>query len=279
MPGKRLTEEEKQEVARRYRSSAATASQLAQQFGVSASTIARFLQEGIPPAEYQVLVRQKQAKSKQAKGKRRGEESPVLPWLPTVDLEGELAGELAVDETVTVADASDLAMNLAVDEGMARGERTETLPPTEPESTNFSVEGVADLVGDEFDEEEEAEEDSEDEDLDGDEGTEFAYAGSSLEVLPLADLTLPSVCYITVDKFSEIVTRPLREFQEPGRSPAVDGDCPTMPLFAHHRHAKRFVQQNHRLIKLPAHLLALTQDKLREKGIARLWFEGKVYAL
>ncbi|MGQ9865981.1 MAG: hypothetical protein ACUVSQ_06805 [Pseudanabaenaceae cyanobacterium] len=248
MAGKRLTEAEKKEVVRCYRETAATAAQLAQTFGVSTSTIVRFLQEGIPAAEYQALVRQKQSQSKQRRSAAPESVATATKPMPKPD-------------TTEVTSHPD-----------------EELVATEESPAEFSVAGAADLVGDEFDDaDDEAEE--EDEDDEAADSTEFAYADADWEVLPLQDLTLPSVCYITVDKFAEIVTRPLREFQEPGRAVPTDGDCPTMPLFAHHRHAKRFVQPNHRLIKMPAHLLTLTQDKLREKGITRLWFEGKVYEL
>ncbi len=249
MAGKRLTEAEKQEVARCYRETAATAAQLAQHFGVSASTIVRFLQESIPTAEYQTLVRQKQSQSKQ----RRGASSePVVATVAEPNPQPEAVAAVIPLEAVEI--------------------------PCEEPPAEFSVEGAADLVGDEFEDvDEEDEEEEEDEEVA--DSTDFAYPAADLEILPLEDLTLPPVCYITVDKFAEIVTRPLREFQEPGGSLSTDGDCPTMPLFAHHRHAKRFVQQNHRLIKMPAHLLTLTQHKLREKGITRLWFEGKVYEL
>ncbi len=252
MAGKRLTESEKQEVARCYRETAATAAQLAQNFGVSTSTIVRFLQEGIPAAEYQALVRQKQSKSKQRR--------------------------VAVPEPVAEAVT---APNPIPEEPHPTPEnyQDEELVLTEASSPTFSMEGAADLVGDEFDDGDDEEDDEAEEDEETADGTDFAYTDANLEVLPLQDLTLPPVCYITVDKFAEIVTRPLREFQEPGRALPPDGDSLTMPLFAHHRHAKRFVQQNHRLIKMPAHLLTLTQEKLREKGITRLWFEGKVYEL
>ncbi len=250
MAGKRLTEAEKQEVARCYRETAATAAQLAQNFGVSTSTIVRFLQEGIPAAEYQALVRQKQSQSKQ----RRGASSePVVATVAEPDTQPAAVAAVIPSDEVEI--------------------------PCEEPPAEFSVEGAADLVGDEFEDVDEEEDEEEDEGDEVADSTDFAYPAADLEILPLADLTLPPVCYITVDKFAEIVTRPLREFQEPGRPLPTDGDCPTMPLFAHHRHAKRFVQQNHRLIKMPAHLLTLTQDKLREKGITRLWFEGKVYEL
>ncbi|MEB3274557.1 MAG: hypothetical protein VKJ85_12295 [Prochlorothrix sp.] len=59
MAPSKLSEEDKQEIFHRYRNTDETTSTLAKQFGVSVSTISRFLKSQLSPTEYDDLVRQK----------------------------------------------------------------------------------------------------------------------------------------------------------------------------------------------------------------------------
>lgn len=63
---------EKAEMVRLYRETPASFSQLAKQFGISVSTVSRFLQEAIPEEEYRHLVSYKQSR----RPKRSGTVSP-----------------------------------------------------------------------------------------------------------------------------------------------------------------------------------------------------------
>ena len=59
MSPKKLTEDDKKEILDLYRQTAQTTSTLAEQFGVSSSTISRFLKMSLSGNEYEVLIQQK----------------------------------------------------------------------------------------------------------------------------------------------------------------------------------------------------------------------------
>ena len=100
-----------------------------------------------------------------------------------------------------------------------------------------------------------------------------------ITILPLNEAELPLTCYMVVDKAAEIVTRPLREFQDLGMIPDEENSSRTVPVFGNHRVARRFSNHNQRVIKFPGDLIYATQDHLVKKGITRLFFDGNVYSL
>ena len=59
MSPKKLTEDDKQEILDLYRQTPETTSTLAERFGVSSSTISRFLKMSLSENEYEVLIQQK----------------------------------------------------------------------------------------------------------------------------------------------------------------------------------------------------------------------------
>jgi len=59
MSPKKLTKEDKQEILNLYRHSEATTSTLATRYGVSSSTISRFLKNNLSATEYEDLIQQK----------------------------------------------------------------------------------------------------------------------------------------------------------------------------------------------------------------------------
>ncbi|MDX1978303.1 MAG: hypothetical protein SFT94_11590, partial [Pseudanabaenaceae cyanobacterium bins.68] len=62
MPASKLTAELKQQVIALYQDTEISIGQLAEQFGVSFSTISRLLQSSLTEQEYQTLVKQKKTK-------------------------------------------------------------------------------------------------------------------------------------------------------------------------------------------------------------------------
>jgi hypothetical protein len=155
---------------------------------------------------------------------------------------------------------------------------------------------VESTVDDEFDEDDE--EDGDDSDLEDDLDEDFeeedgefadmaslsggdrnANANVVINILPLEDAELPSTCYMVVDKSAEIITRPLRDFKELGLIPPEENQAKTVALFDNHRIARRFSNQNQRVIKFPGDLIYATHEKLAQRGITRLLFGGHVYAL
>ncbi len=156
--------------------------------------------------------------------------------------------------------------------------------------------GTLHLTDDLVDDLEELEQDDEDledaeEDEDFDESAELDIANLGgayltgyqrqevITILPLNEADLPLTCYMVVDKAAEIVTRPLREFQDLGMIPDEENSSRTVPVFGNHRVARRFSNHNQRVIKFPGDLIYATQDHLVKKGITRLFFDGNVYSL
>jgi transposase-like protein len=149
-------------------------------------------------------------------------------------------------------------------------------------------EAIIDEVSDEFSDDDEfdrLEDDLDDEIDEADDGEEIeSFTGSrndglEVQIYSLEDADFPSTCYMVVDKSSDMITRPLKEFSEIGKISADDEGRSTLLIFSNHRVAKRFSRQNQRIIKFSGELLYITQEKLAAKGITRLLFEGRVYAL
>ncbi|XGV95326.1 MAG: helix-turn-helix domain-containing protein [Leptolyngbya sp. BL-A-14] len=129
--------------------------------------------------------------------------------------------------------------------------------------------------------------DLDDDDLDDDleDGALFVggrIAGKALvQVLPLAEASLPRTCYLVVDRSAELIARPLKEFGDLGQIPEAEVLEKTLPIFDNHRVAKRYSNpRTQRVIKLPdAQVLQKTSSHLQAKGITRLLIDGQVYAL
>ncbi len=102
-----------------------------------------------------------------------------------------------------------------------------------------------------------------------------------LQIIPLSQATLPRTCYIVIDKFAELIVRPLKDFAELGQIPGEEMQQRTLPIFDNHRVAKRFSnQRTQRVIKVPdSKVFHKTSQHLQSKGIARLLVDGNIYSL
>jgi transposase-like protein len=102
-----------------------------------------------------------------------------------------------------------------------------------------------------------------------------------IQVLPLSAANLPRTCYIVIDKFAELIAKPLREFAELGNIPDDEVPQQTLPIFDNHRIAKRFSSSHtNRVIKVPdSGLFQKTSRHLEAKGITRLLVDGQIYSL
>jgi transposase-like protein len=136
-------------------------------------------------------------------------------------------------------------------------------------------------IDDEEDDDEDWEEESTD-DLTSGNGDRFVQRDrSQIQVLPLSEAILPRTCYVVIDKFAELIARPLKDFADLGQIPGEEIQQRTLPIFDNHRIAKRF--SNHRtqrVIKVPdTRIFHKTTHHLRSKGITRLLVDGRVYSL
>lgn len=101
-----------------------------------------------------------------------------------------------------------------------------------------------------------------------------------LQILPLADAPVPKTFYLVVDRASELITRPLKDFADLGRIPQDEIQERTLPIFDNHRIAKRFQRRMQRIIKVPdGRVLSKVKPYLQAKGITRLLIDGQIYSL
>jgi transposase-like protein len=133
------------------------------------------------------------------------------------------------------------------------------------------------------DDDEDDEFEDEDEDLEGFEHSDkvlHLQPEGILEVMPLSEAVLPKICYLVIDRTSELVTRPLKDFGELGQIPAHEVQSRTLPIFDNHRIARRFSHRTQRIIKVPnSSMIRATCAQLSAKGITRLLVNGRIYAL
>ncbi len=274
MTRSKLSEQEQQQIVNAYRSSVATVAELAEQFRVSLSTITRVLKENIPPEEYQRLI---QLKRSAARRKDKGKEL-TLP-LDTPEVPQPQQGLFP-----EAADASPQA-------GEGEGTTGAELPP-EALPAHLVAELQADLAADEdreLEEEEEDEEDPSDDFLDSAEAGPdlLAEPVHQIRVLPLEELNPPETCYVVVDRYQELATRPLREFLGPGCLEGIE-NANTLPIFDNHKVARRFSEMSrrgshthppYRVIQFPGYILEIVRSQLQKKGITYLLVDGQIYSL
>ena len=242
---------DKEEMVRLYRETDASFSQLAKQYGISVSTVSRFLQEAIPEAEYRQLVSYKQSH----RPKRVSSSAPppsqlqLLSPHPAIP-EPEPVVQDEVPEELVEAIAEDLR---DIDDDFGDEDSLEDeLEDSADISEDFAV--TPDLLG-------------------------LSNPLAEVEVHPLSEAVLPELCYMIVDKAHEIVTRPLQAFKDLGKIPEAEQHSVTVPIFDNHRVVRRYCHPHQLIIKFPSNLLFSTKNKLLQKGITRLLISGRVYAL
>ncbi len=160
--------------------------------------------------------------------------------------------------------------------------------PTQEETNAL----VAEMLGEDMLEDAEDSEGLDDGDLDYlDEDDESEYeqtrivkrrssSNTLIQVLPLSEASLPKTCYLVIDRLSELITRPLKEFGDLGQIPTQETNQKTLPVFDNHRVARRFSTKRDRVIKVPdSKMFQKACSHLQAKGITRLLVDGQVYSL
>jgi hypothetical protein len=143
-------------------------------------------------------------------------------------------------------------------------------------------EDLDDLEDDLDDEDYDEDYDEEEEDLDEQRPlvTRRRIGEIPVQVLPLSAAQLPKTCYLVIDRSSELITRPLKDFGDLGQIPSLETLQKTLPVFDNHRVAKRFSTKRDRVIKVPdSKMLHKASTHLQAKGITRLLIDGQVYSL
>jgi transposase-like protein len=292
MSPRKLTDATKKEILKLYRETEATTSTLAERYGVSSSTVSRFLKNSFSSEEYEQLIQKKRL----ARNPRGLEEEEAAADLPEKAIEvisvraAQIAAkdEQAFEPPIASVEQLTLLMDTSYPPEADNSEDTEINgdKPLEDANLNeFFVEAI-----EEEEEEDELDEDwdeEEDEDEDEEEG-ELAdsYLGptivktAQLQILPLSAAAFPKTCYLVIDRAAELITRPLKDFAELGKVPPQEIQQRTLPIFESHRIARRFSKRKEKVIKVPdGRLIEKAHAQLEAKGITRLLMDGRIYAL
>ncbi|MCA2717225.1 MULTISPECIES: helix-turn-helix domain-containing protein [Microcystis] len=292
MSPRKLTDATKKEILKLYRETEATTSTLAERYGVSSSTVSRFLKNSFSSEEYEQLIQKKRL----ARNPRGLEEEGAAADLPEKAIEvisvraARIAAkdEQAFEQPIASVEQLTLLMDTAYPPEADNSEDTEINGDKTLETANlneFFVEAIEEEEEeDELDEDWDEEED-EDEDEDEEELAE-SYLGptivktAQLQILPLSAAAFPKTCYLVIDRAAELITRPLKDFAELGKVPPQEIQQRTLPIFESHRIARRFSKRKEKVIKVPdGRLIEKAHAQLEAKGITRLLMDGRIYAL
>lgn len=310
MTSSKLAIADKQEILRLYCETDLSTAKLSKQFGISPSSTLRLLQEMMSPEAYKEAVQKKQAKHKKV-------EKIVEPDIDQLGLElldNDLASKDSFENFEENLDNSEREdfISAELDDAPEISPKivnqaefvTSTIAPDgdlEPIDGDFEsfsdtpqsiVEDLAselagrdilDIDDDEFDEDEDLEPEDEAED---EETLSISPVLNTLKpttnilvILPLEQADLSNICYIVIDKASEIITRPMRDFKDLGKVPSEEINLLALPVFDNHRAARRFSAHNQKVIKFPSVLIHATKSHLSRKGITRMLYGGQVFAL
>jgi transposase-like protein len=296
MSPRKLTDATKKEILKLYRETEATTSTLAERYGVSSSTVSRFLKNSFSSEEYEQLIQKKRL----ARNPRGLEEEGAAADLSEKAIEVisfraahiEAKDEWDFEQPIASVEQLTLLMDTSYPPEADNSEDTEINGDKPLENANlneFFVEAIEeDEEEDELDEDWDEEED-EDEDEDEDEEEEElagSYLGptivktAQLQILPLSAAAFPKTCYLVIDRAAELITRPLKDFAELGKVPPQEIQQRTLPIFESHRIARRFSKRKEKVIKVPdGRLIEKAHAQLEAKGITRLLIDGRIYAL
>ena len=277
MPRAKLSDAERQELIRLYQTTDATAITLAAKFDISVSTAARMLKATLPEDEYQELSKGKRKRGVESRGMSTAAEVAVTPEVATELPEGALEPS---DEFFQPAQPAQpparsarpprisrarAAANAAAKIAAEKAELLESFPvfseDNDPQPEISALEYLS---------------------QDNDDGQGLEQG--NVDVLPVdvqafEDLELPRICYIVVDRASELVVRPLRDFRQLGSMSELDSVALAIPVFDNHRWARKFSNRFQRILKVPSYLLDITRHYLVDRGITRAIMGKRVYSL
>ncbi len=280
MTPRKLSDSDKHHIVELYRQPGETTLTLANQYGVSNTTVSRILKSSLPAEEYEGLIQQKRLASRNSEGSSRESEempvqgsileisAPVVEEVPEAEPEPlPLAGSVPLNSTpervvpapirrsrqrpsaeaeieAPSEEISEVVEELATAPAVKKVVRLAAKSEDVAVAQTFEDEDDEDDLDDLDDDLEEGLDDDED-DLDDDESGSLLpslqlNSASFVRVLPLTEASIPRTCYLVVDRAAELVARPLREFGELGQIPSEEIQEKTLPVFDNHRVAKRF---------------------------------------
>ena len=285
MSPRKLTNSNKQEILDLYRSSPETTSTLADRYGVSSSTISRFLKSNLTELEYEELIQQKRlGRTSSRSDDDKTVERVALPISkmdvapspkkekpkPVIAVQQE---EFEEEEVEKVKEKPKPIIAV----------QQEEFEDEEDEEDEVDVATLEEMLGEDLadlDEDEEVIEGSDEDNWQDEFEFKPRQSKSNLQVLPLSEASFPRICYVVIDRTADLITRPLKEFADLGTIPDSEIGQKTLPVFDNQRVARRFSNRSQRVIKVPdGQMLGTTRSHLASKGITRLLIDGKVYSL
>ena len=318
MSPRKLTEDDKQTILQLYRNSEATTSTLATSYGVSSSTISRFLKNRLSQVEYEELIQQKRlartprgnktatSAAKKTPSSQKSEpetekivsqnNSEITPKSPEPELprRRRRRSSVAVENLIAAEITSDdkakeelvIQKKLFTEPGnLKKSDRL--LEEIEEEEIDDRVDVITlgEMLGEDLADIDEDDEDDEDDEWESETESQIAYphADSSnfdIQILPLSAAPCPKICYLVIDRTAELIVKPLAEFADLGSIPEEEIKQKTLPVFDNHRIAKRFSHRREKVIKVPdGRILHKAAPYLQAKGITRLLIDGQIYSL
>ncbi len=317
MSPRKLSEGDRTQILKLYRETDETSSTLADRYGVSSSTISRILKLSLSQTEYESLIQEKRLARTNSKAKQaKSVESPILKQedssqnpepdkpipdkAPNNDPEPQKEVKFTKEDngeqiTLPLETSSKPILkqknsSLAKDEvspNRAESNNQENDLEEDSEQEDFeanedleSVKTLKAMFGEDIADEDE-DDDFDDEDDEGDvDELESTPSIEDIKVLPLSSAKFRRNCYLAIDRTSELMTRPLKDFAELGKIPQEEVNQKTLPVFDNHRVAKRFCDRKGKVIKVPdTQVIEKTISCLQSKGITRLLMNGKVFDL
>ncbi|MGD1716618.1 transcriptional regulator [Dapis sp. BLCC M172] len=307
----KLSDSEKIEIVELYQTTEENTITLADRYGVSSSTIRRLLQSSIPEDEYKNLVQQKQKRPSRsqknididvdydssdlgesaARESLDREESDYSQYEPDGVLKRRRRRSSSSNDDETEQLTEFPKLSLAAQDNQKSNDTFEgNHAPTEEIEEILAADlreqpqNLDDFENDDledFDEEFDVEDKFDvEEDVDRSDHLFPNSNHSEVKIHTLSESVLPKICYLVVDKFTELVTKPLIAFGELGQIPVEESQEKTLPVFDNHRVAHRFSAHNQRVLKVPdGRMLQKTTVYLQAKGITRLLIDGQVYKL
>ncbi|MCM1981909.1 hypothetical protein [Lyngbya confervoides] len=251
MTRSKLSAADKQDLIQLFKETSETITNLAERFGVSVSTARRILKLEIMPEEYEAIVTRRQ-------GTRQGKKhTPSANSSANSQAEMPSKRSRRTRHRRVSPDPEDGALS-----------PKPTLPDPKQAPSVLSAQEEEDII------------------IPGN-GTQQAESSADtgsrsapLQVLPIDDADLPKQCYLVVDRASELITRPLKDFSELGAVPQEEESAQTLPVFSNHKLASRFLRRSQRVVKIPnTDLLEKTYPLLSARGIKRILYDGQVFTL
>ena len=290
MSPKKLIDDDKQEILNLYRQTSETTSTLAHRYGVSSSTISRFLKNTLSDIEYEELIQQKRlARTNKIQNNNDTEKikKSNLYTLKSFSESKKNNENIRITESLSEKTPDELLSKPKpitvkhIPTLLLSSKETELIEEDDDELEDVDVMALGEMLGEDiesnYEDWDEEDEDSNEDDKNYDESLSTS---GNICVLPFSDAILPRTCYLVIDRSAELIARPLKEFAHLGQIPISEIQQNTLPIFDNHRFARRFSNRSQRVIKIPdSRLLYKTCAYLQAKGITRIFMDGQIYSL